>query len=505
MLLLASTQNSGAAAMPKYILAFDQGTTSSRSILFDAQGNTVAVAQKEFRQLYPQPGWVSHDASEIFETQLATAREVLAKANVTAGDVAAIGITNQRETTVLWDRATGEPVHDAIVWQCRRSSDICDALRAGGLEAEFKRKTGLVLDAYFSGTKVKWLLDNVPGVRERAERGELCFGTVDSWLLYKLTGVHATDYSNASRTLMFNIHTLEWDADLLKHLGVPAAILPAVKPTSHVYGETSLLGAAIPVASLVGDQQGALFGQAAFEPGECKNTYGTGCFLLMNTGEEPVHSDNGILTTIAWGLDGKVTYALEGSVFIGGAVIQWLRDGLQLIGAASEAEAIAASVPDTGGVHVVPAFVGLGAPHWDMRARGTISGLTRGTTRAHIVRAALESISFQSADLMRLMQDESGTSVPHLRVDGGACANNLLMQHQADVLGVPVLRGKQLETTALGAAYLAGLAVGYWENTDALKSSWQLEREFTPKWDEERQVSELNAWQDAVSRTLSDI
>jgi len=489
--------------MPKYILAFDQGTTSSRSIIFDAQGNTVAVAQKEFRQIFPQPGWVSHDANEIYETQLATAREVLANADLMAKDIAAIGITNQRETTVIWDRKTGEPIHDAIVWQCRRTSGICEDLKVAGHEAEFKQKTGLVLDAYFSGTKVKWLLDNVPGARERAERGELCFGTIDSWLLYKLTGIHATDYSNASRTLMFNIHDLCWDEILLRYLDVPAAILPEVKPTSHVFGLCTLLGGEIPIASLVGDQQGALFGQAAFELYESKNTYGTGCFLLMNTGSNIIHSDNGILTTIAWGLDGKVTYAMEGSVFIGGAVIQWLRDGLQLISSAAEAEAIAASVPDTGGVHIVPAFVGLGAPHWDMRARGTISGLTRGTTRAHIVRAALEAISFQSADLMRLMQEDGNANIPRLRVDGGACANNLLMQHQADVLGVPVVRGKQLETTALGAAYLAGLAVGFWKDTDALKNSWQLDREFIPQWNQTRRLAELAAWQDAVSRTLS--
>jgi glycerol kinase len=487
--------------MSRFILAFDQGTTSSRTLVFDQDTRIVAVSQREFRQIYPRPGWVEHDATEIWQTQIGTAREAMQKAGAQPGDVAAIGITNQRETTVVWDRATGQPVYNAIVWQCRRSTDTCEELRARGLAGEIRQRTGLVLDAYFSGTKVKWILDHVPGARERAERGELCFGTIDSWLLFNLTGRHATDYSNASRTLLYNIHEKKWDATLLEMLGVPESMLPEVLPTSAVYGETGLLGGSIPVAGMAGDQQSALFGQAAFAPGESKNTYGTGCFLLVNTGDKAVESKHQMLTTIAWGLDDKVTYAMEGSIFIGGAVIQWLRDELRLVGSAAESEAVASEVPDTGGVYLVPAFTGLGAPYWDMRARGTITGLTRGSGRAHIVRAALEAISFQSADVARAMQEDLGAPITELRVDGGACANNLLMQHQADVLGVPVLRGKTLETTALGAAFLAGLAVGFWKSRDDVRQAWKLDRQFDPQWSQDQREAALAGWADAVRRT----
>ncbi len=487
----------------KYVLALDQGTTSSRSILFDEQGTIIAVAQREFKQHYPQPGWVEHDPLEIWSTQLDTAREVLQKAKATPADIAAIGITNQRETTVVWDRKTGEPVYNAIVWQCRRTTDTCEHLQQQGLAAEIKHRTGLVVDAYFSGTKVKWILDHNDGLRVRAARGELCFGTIDSWLLYKLTGVHATDYSNASRTLIFNIHERQWDSALLKHLDIPQEMLPQAMPSSYVYGTTSLLGGDIPVASLIGDQQSALFGQAAFQLNECKNTYGTGCFLLMNTGEQPIESKNGLLTTIAWGLGGKVFYALEGSVFVGGAVIQWLRDGLKLIASAGESEAVAREVNDTAGVYIVPAFTGLGAPYWDMRARGLITGLTRGATRAHIVRAALESIAFQSADVVRTMETDTGGRIPQLRVDGGAAANNLLMQTQADLLGSPVVRGQILETTALGAAFLAGLAVGFWPSQEAIRSIWQVDRVFEPSWTPEQRKTALAGWEDAIRRAKS--
>jgi glycerol kinase len=487
----------------RYILALDQGTTSSRSILFDAAGNAVAVAQREFRQQYPQPGWVEHDPYEIWNAQLATAREVLEKSGTAPVDVAAIGITNQRETTVVWDRATGAPIHNAIVWQCRRTTEECERLKNAGLEPEFKKRSGLVVDAYFSGTKVKWLLDHVAGARARAARGELCFGTIDTWLLYKLTGVHATDYSNASRTLMFNIADRKWDDFLLEKLDVPREMLPEALPSSHVYGVTTALGGEIPVASLIGDQQAALFGQAAFHPNDCKNTYGTGCFLLMNTGETPVVSNHGLLTTIAWGLDGKIEYALEGSVFVGGAVIQWLRDELRLIASAAESESVAAQVPDAGGVYLVPAFVGLGAPHWDMRARGIITGLTRGAGRAHLVRAALESIAFQSADVVRTMERDTGARIPQLRVDGGAAANNLLMQHQANVLDAPVFRGQTLETTALGAAYLAGLAVGFWAGVEEISRIWKLDRAFEPAWDQEKREQALAGWAEAVRRAKS--
>lgn len=487
----------------RYILALDQGTTSSRSILFDASGNVAAVAQREFTQHYPKPGWVEHDAYEIWNAQLATAREAIAACGARPEDIAAIGITNQRETAVIWDRRTGAPIHNAIVWQCRRTTDLCEQLRAEGLECEFKQRTGLVLDAYFSGTKVKWLLDHVEGARERAARGELCFGTIDSWLLYKLTGVHATDLTNASRTLLFNIHDRQWDKTILETLDIPAEILPEVRPTSHVYASTSVLGGGIPVASLVGDQQSALFGQAAFQTNDCKNTYGTGCFLLMNTGNKTVASEHGLLTTIAWGIGDSITYALEGSVFVGGAVIQWLRDEMKLIASAAESEAVAAQVPDSGGVYIVPAFVGLGAPHWDMRARGIITGLTRGAGRAHLVRAALEAIAFQSADVVRTMETDTGGHIPRLRVDGGASANNLLMQHQADLLGIPVDRGQTLETTALGAAFLAGLATGFWPDSSALKQIWKLDRVFEPRWNADQREAAFMGWQDAVRRAKS--
>jgi glycerol kinase len=482
----------------RYILAFDQGTTSSRSILFDAQGQIVACAQQEFPQIYPQPGWVEHDPKAILDTQVATAREVLQAAGASADEIAAIGITNQRETTVLWDRKTKEPLHNAIVWQCRRTTDLCEQLHRDGLDDEVRKRTGLVIDAYFSGTKIKWLLDNVPGARERAERGELCCGTIDTWLLHNLCDVFATDYSNACRTMLFNIHDLKWDNLLLERLGVPAGLLPEVYPTSHVFGETSVFGGSIPVASMIGDQQGALFGQAAFNRSECKNTYGTGCFLVMNTGHEAVESSHGLLTSIAWGLDGHVEYALEGSIFVAGAVVQWLRDELKLLDTAAQSEDVAQEVPDTGGVYIVPAFVGLGAPHWDMRARGAISGITRGTSRAHLVRAALESISYQSADVVRTMENDTGEKIPHMRVDGGACANNFLLQHQADVLNIPVIRGKVIETTALGSAFLAGLAVGFWKDKQQLAHLWKEDRVFTPQWNESRREEAIKGWLAAV-------
>ena len=450
----------------KYILALDQGTTSSRAILFDQTGRSVGVAQKEFSQIYPKAGWVEHDALEIWGTQSGVAREVLERSRVRPDEVAAIGITNQRETTVVWDKATGKPIYNAIVWQCRRTASICDALKAEGLENYVRENTGLVLDAYFSGTKVKWILDNVPGARVRAEKGELLFGNIDTWLIWNLTRgkVHVTDYSNASRTMLFNIKTLEWDQKMLDLLGVPLAMLPKVRPSSEVYGYTDAQtfgGAEIPIAGVAGDQQAALFGQACFSDGMAKNTYGTGCFMLMNTGEKRVPSKNGLLTTIAWGVDGKVEYALEGSIFVAGAAVQWLRDELRLVDNAAQTEAMAASVPDSHGVYLVPAFVGLGAPYWDMYARGTLVGLTRGANRNHIVRATLESIAYQTRDVLQAMEEDSGIKLAALKVDGGAVANNFLMQFQSDILGVPVQRPCVTETTAMGAAFLAGLAVGF--------------------------------------------
>ncbi|MCC6868404.1 MAG: glycerol kinase GlpK [Burkholderiales bacterium] len=491
--------------MPSYVLSLDQGTTSSRAIIFAADGTIRAQAQREFRQIFPQPGWVEHDATEIWATQSGVLHEALAKARIPATAIVALGITNQRETTLLWERATGKPIANAIVWQDRRTADLCEALRAQGHAATLARKTGLVLDAYFSGTKLKWLLDHIPGARARAERGELAFGTVDSWLVWNLTGgkVHCTDASNASRTLLFDIHSGAWDDELLHLLDVPRAVLPRVVASSGVVGETMLDGHAVPIAGIAGDQQAALFGQACTTPGLAKNTYGTGCFLLLNTGCEAVASRNHLVTTVAWQRDGRLDYALEGSVFIAGAVVQWLRDGLQIIRHAREIEALATSVPDNGGVYLVPAFAGLGAPHWDPHARGGIFGLTRGATRGHIARAALESIAFQSDEVLAAMQRDAGLSLAELRVDGGAAANDLLMQFQADLLGVPVVRPKVLETTALGAAYLAGLAVGFWKNDDEVARNWQVDRRFTPAMPRERAAALRGEWARAVERVKS--
>ena len=487
-----------------YILALDQGTTSSRAILFDRDGGIKGAAQREFRQIFPQPGWVEHDAQEIWTSQAGVAVEVLAGAGLRARDIAAIGITNQRETTVVWDRKTGDPVGNAIVWQDRRTADVCDRLRAEGVEPLIRERTGLVLDAYFSGTKLGWILDHVAGARARAEAGELAFGTIDSWLLWKLTDgrLHITDASNASRTLLFNIHTLQWDDDLLRALRVPRAVLPEVRNSSEVYGEvTTTLGLeSVPVAGIAGDQQAALFGQMCTSPGLTKNTYGTGCFMLQNTGTKAPVSRHNLVTTVAWSRNGAAEYALEGSVFIGGAVVQWLRDGLGIIRSSSEVEALAMSVPDNGDVYLVPAFAGLGAPHWDQYARGTIVGLTRGATAAHIARAALESIAFQSADLLDAMQADAGTRVAELRVDGGAARNDLLMQFQSDLIAAPVVRPQITETTALGAAYLAGLAVGFWKSCDEIAGQWRAERRFEPKMPAMR-ARELRArWTQALER-----
>jgi glycerol kinase len=487
------------------ILALDQGTTSSRAILFNHDGHIQAVAQKEFRQIFPQSGWVEHDPQEIWDSQRAVAEEAIKQGGMSARDVAAIGITNQRETTVLWDRRTGEPVYNAIVWQDRRTSQFCDQLKREGHLPEIQQKTGLVIDAYFSGSKLRWLLDNVPGARARAEKGELAFGTIDTWLLWKLTqGVlHVTDVTNASRTMLFNIHDLAWDDDLLKILQIPREVLPEVRSSSEVYGESSkeLFGAPINVAGIAGDQQAALFGQTCFTRGLAKNTYGTGCFMLMNVGEEAVASKHNLLTTVAWQRQGKTEYALEGSVFIGGAVVQWLRDGLGLVKSASDIEALAASVSDSGGVYIVPAFAGLGAPHWDQYARGSISGITRGTGAAHFARAALEGIAFQVADILDVMQKDSGIQIKELRVDGGAAANNLLMQFQADLLRVPVVRPVVTETTALGAAYLAGLAVGYWKGTEDVRANWQVERLFEPALSEDEANHRRSRWTEALQRS----
>ena len=491
--------------MPEYILAFDQGTTSSRAIVFDRGGNICRVAQKEFRQIFPQPGWVEHDAREIWSTQIGVAGEALAGAGLKASDIAAIGVTNQRETTVIWDRATGRPIHNAIVWQDRRTAADCEALRAAGHELVFQKKTGLLLDSYFSGTKVRWLLDNVEGARKKAERGELAFGTIDSWLVWNLTGgdLHITDASNASRTLMYDIHTGQWDDELLRILNVPKSLLPEVRANSEVYGRTAegLLGARIPIAGMAGDQQSATFGQICTQRGMAKNTYGTGCFMLMNTANEAVPSHNKLLTTLAWEIAGRRTYALEGSVFIAGAAVQWLRDGLGIIRSSSEIEGLARSVETSDGVYFVPAFVGLGTPHWDPHARGTLLGLTRGSTRAHIARATLEAVAFQSAEVLEAMQADSGIALQELRVDGGGSANNLTMQFQADILGVPVVRPKIIETTALGAAYLAGLAVGYWDSPDALTGQWQIDRRFEPNMGSDERAERMGRWREAVRRS----
>ncbi|UVI29515.1 glycerol kinase GlpK [Paenibacillus spongiae] len=490
--------------MEQFIMALDAGTTSCRAILFDRSGKMAAVAQREFTQHFPKAGWVEHDADEIWQTQQLVMRE--AAAGIEPGQLAAIGITNQRETVVIWDRTTGEPLHRAIVWQCRRTSELCERLKAEGWEADVRAKTGLLLDPYFSGTKLKWLLDEVPGLREKAERGEALFGTVDSWLIWKLTegAVHATDVTNASRTMLYNIHTLEWDSDILAKLGIPRAMLPEVKPSSGVYGHTRLLGGnqGIPIAGAAGDQQAALFGQGCYDSGMAKNTYGTGCFLLKNTGDRPVSSDKGLLTTIAWQLGDQVTYALEGSVFTAGAVVQWLRDGLGVLANAAESEALAASVEDTQGVYFVPAFTGLGTPYWRPDARGMITGLTRGTTTAHIVRAALEAIAYQTADVLKAMCAESGIGLRELRVDGGAVANRLLMQFQSDLLGVYVIRPKTLETTALGAAYLAGLGVGFWSGTEELRSLWEKDAVFVPERGEDWSERIYKGWLDAVGYQL---
>lgn len=491
--------------MEKYIMSLDQGTTSSRCILFDRKGNIASLAQKEFTQIYPEPGWVEHDPMEIWSSQIGVVSEAMAKISASAEDIAGIGITNQRETTIVWNRETGVPVYNAIVWQCRRTAGICENLKAKGFEEKIKGKTGLILDAYFSGTKVKWILDNVPGAREEAEKGNLLFGTVDTWLIWNLTKgkVHVTDYSNASRTLMFNIHELEWDEELLELLGIPESMLPAVKPSSMIYGHTdpSITGGEIPIAGAAGDQQAALFGQACFEPGTAKNTYGTGCFMLMNTGKKAVDSSRGLLTTIAWCIDGKVDYALEGSVFVAGAAIQWLRDELKLIETAAASEEYASSVEDTNGVYVVPAFVGLGAPYWDPYARGIIVGLTRGAKKEHIIRATLEALAYQTNDVLKIMQLESGISLRALKVDGGACANDFLMQFQSDILDVPVQRPVIIETTALGAAYLAGLATGYWKNRDEIASNWAVSRTFTPGMSHNERTHLTSGWEEAVKRS----
>ncbi|MBE6036934.1 MAG: glycerol kinase GlpK [Clostridiales bacterium] len=504
--------------MEKYIMALDQGTTSSRCILFNKKGDMVSVAQKEFTQIYPKEGWVEHDPMEIWSSQISVAHEALAKIGAAAENIAAIGITNQRETTIVWDKKTGRPVYNAIVWQCRRTAEFCDELKEReGLADSIKKKTGLLIDAYFSGTKLAWILDHVPGLRQRAEKGEVLFGTIDTWLIWNLTGgaVHATDYSNASRTMLFNIHTLQWDKEILQLLDIPETMLPKVMPSSGAFGYTAenVFGSPVLIAGAAGDQQAALFGQTCFEPGDAKNTYGTGGFLLMNTGSEAVESQNGLLTTIAWGegttqgREGesapvKVSYALEGSVFVAGAVIQWLRDELKLLEKASDSEKMARKVENTGGVYIVPAFVGLGAPYWDPYARGTITGITRGTNRNHLVRAALESIAYQICDVLKAMEQDSGLQLGTLKVDGGACANDFLMQFQADVLGGRVERPQCIETTALGAAYLAGLAAGYWQSKEDIRKNWQLSKAFTNEIDEEGRTALLKGWHDAVQRAL---
>lgn len=491
----------------QYILTLDQGTTSSRAIIFEHDGSIKAIAQKEFEQIFPQPGWVEHDANEIWSTQMGVMQEALSGANLRAADIAAIGITNQRETVVVWDKKTGVPIYNAIVWQDRRTASLCDKLREQGHAVTFQQKTGLVLDSYFSGTKVKWILDNVPGARAKADAGELVFGTIDSWLTFKLTNgsLHITDNSNASRTLLFNIHTGEWDDELLDILDIPRGMLPEVRSSSEVYGETEegLLGSRVKIAGIAGDQQAATFGQVCFEPGMAKNTYGTGCFMLLNTGTQAVPSQNKLLTTVAWRVNNQTSYALEGSVFMAGAVVQWLRDGLGIIRSSNEVEALALSVKSSEGVYLVPAFVGLGAPYWDSYARGTIIGMTRGTTSAHIARAALESIAFQSAEVLEAMRKDSSVDLRELRVDGGASNNNYLMQFQADILGAPVVRPKVTETTALGAAYLAGLAVGFWQNQAEISEQWQVDRRFEPEMSVDERESRMTTWKRAVQRSTA--
>ena len=491
----------------KYIVALDQGTTSSRAILFDEKQNIVGVAQKEFNQIYPREGWVEHDPMEIWASQCGVLSEVIARAGISQHDIIALGITNQRETTIVWDKNTGKPVYNAIVWQCRRTAKICDELKSiEGFDEYVRNNTGLLVDAYFSGTKIKWILDNVEGAREKAEKGELLFGTVDTWLIWKLTNgkVHATDYTNASRTMLYNIKELKWDEKILKTLNIPKALLPEVKDSSGTFGYANLGGKGghrVPISGVAGDQQSALFGQTCFEPGESKNTYGTGCFLLMNTGDRFVKSNNGLITTIAIGLDGKVQYALEGSVFVGGASVQWLRDELKLISDSKDTEYFARKVKDNGGVYVVPAFVGLGAPYWDMYARGAIFGLTRGANKNHIIRATLESIAYQTKDVLKAMEEDSGIKLNGLKVDGGAAANNFLMEFQADILGEKVKRPTVLETTALGAAYLAGLAVGFWETKEEIKAKWILDKEFSPNMEEDERTKKYAGWKKAVERT----
>ena len=488
--------------MAKYVMALYAVTTSNRCILFNEKGEMCSVAQKEFTQYFPKPGWVEHNANEIWSSQLSVAVEAMAQIGANAEDIAAIGITNQRETTIVWDKVTGEPVYNAIVWQCRRTSEYCDSLKEKGLTDKFREKTGLVIDAYFSGTKLKWILDNVPGVRERAEKGELLFGTVETWLIWRLTkgAVHVTDYSNASRTMLFNINTLQWDDEILAELNIPKCMLPEAKPSSCVYGESdpTFFGGPIKIAGAAGDQQSALFGQTCFNPGEAKNTYGTGCFMLMNTGEKPVFSKNGLVTTIAWGLDGKVNYALEGSIFVAGASIQWLRDEMRLIDSSPDSEYMAKKVKDTNGCYVVPAFTGLGAPHWDQYARGTIVGITRGVNKYHIIRATLESLAYQTNDVLQAMQADSGIQLEALKVDGGASANNLLMQIQSDIIQAPVHRPKCVETTAMGAAYLAGLAVGYWASKEDVIKNWAIDRVFAPAIEPEERDKKVKGWNKAV-------
>ena len=492
--------------VPQYIMALDSGTTSNRCILFNHAGEVCSIAQKEFTQIFPQPGWVEHDADEIFSTQLEVARQAMANIGATAADIAAIGITNQRETTVVWNKTTGRPICNAIVWQCRRTAEYCDSLSKQGLVDTIRQKTGLVIDPYFSGTKIRWILENIPGARELADNGELLFGTVETWLIWKLSGgkVHVTDYSNASRTMLFNINTLQWDDEILRLLDIPASMLPKAVPSSGIYGHTSaqFFGAPIPIAGAAGDQQAALFGQACFDPGDSKCTYGTGAFLLMNTGETPIFSRNGLVTTIAWGLNGKVNYALEGSIFVAGAAIQWLRDQLRFIESAVDSEYMAQKVSDTNGCYVVPAFTGLGAPHWDAYARGSILGLTRGVNKYHIIRATLDSIVYQTNDVLSAMESDSGIALSALKVDGGASANNYLMQTQADISDAPVLRPACVETTAMGAAYLAGLAVGYWAGTEEIRKNWCVDRRFAPNIPDSLREKRIRGWKKAVECSL---